>query len=246
LEPISFTGARLAPGERILRSMRVEDLARYRFFAERAAGTVLDHGCGAGEGAASLAAAGLRVIAVDEDGSALRYAAAAFAGPRFVRMDGERLALADECVDAVISVEVVEHVPNPAVYLAEARRVLRPGGLLVLTTPNQLRGSPTPGSLWPEHLREYRPAELERLLRASFESVQLWGQSIPLYEAHSLRRLVRRLAPFVKPILPRALRVRALPMVQTAIKAEISLDEVRFSRDDIEDAPTLVAVCRRS
>ncbi|MFN8535816.1 MAG: hypothetical protein U0556_19940, partial [Dehalococcoidia bacterium] len=102
----------------------------------------------------------------------------------------------------------------------------------------------TPGSLWPEHLREYSPDELERLLGVVFGEVEIWGQSIPLYEAHPVRRLVRRLAPLVKPILPRFLRVRALPAVQTAIRAEIALDHVEFSQSDVEDRPTLVAVCR--
>ncbi|MCS6800716.1 MAG: class I SAM-dependent methyltransferase [Chloroflexota bacterium] len=239
-----FTGARLVPTDPILRPMRVEALARYRFFADRVqSGTVLDLGCGAGEGAQSLAE-GRRVIAVDEDGATLRAARRRYPGPDFIRMDAEQLAFADGSFDGVISVEVIEHVAHPERYLAEIRRVLKPGGVVVLTTPNRLRSSPTPGSRWPEHRREYRPEELRSLLRAQFREVELWGQSVPLYERHPARRLVRLLAPFVKPVLPRALRVRALPTLQYAIRADLTLEEIEISRDQIDDRPTLVAVCQ--
>ncbi|GIW06778.1 MAG: hypothetical protein KatS3mg060_1583 [Dehalococcoidia bacterium] len=241
---LRFTGARLVPDERVLRPMRIEDLARYRFFAERVpAGVVLDLGCGAGEGAASLAD-GRRVVAVDEDREALAFARSRFPSPFFVQLDGEWLAFADASFDGVISVEVIEHVQNPERYLDEARRVLKPGGVFVLTTPNRLRSSPTPGSRWPEHLREYSPDELSRLLRGRFGDVELWGQSIPLYERHPVRRLVRFVAPLVKPVLPRPLRVRALPALQYTIRAEINLEDVVISRDSVAEQPTLVAVCR--
>jgi SAM-dependent methyltransferase len=241
---VQFTGARLVPTDRILQPMRVEDLARYRFFAERVqGGLVLDLGCGVGEGAQSLVA-GRRVIAVDHDGVALHFARRHYPLPAFACMDAERLAFADACFDGVISVEVIEHVAQPERYLAEVRRVLKPDGTFVLTTPNRLRSSPTPGSRWPEHRREYRPDELDRLLRSQFAEVELWGQSIPLYERHPARRLARAIAPLIKPILPRPLRVRALPTLQYAIRAEIALTDIQISRDHLDEQPTLVAVCQ--
>lgn len=239
-----FTGARLVPTDPILKPMRIEDLARYQFFAQRVeGGLVLDLGCGVGEGAASLIA-GRRVIAVDHDGAALDFARRHFPAPQFACMDAERLAFKDDCFDGIISVEVIEHVDHPERYLSEVRRILKPTGIFVLTTPNRLRSSPTPGSRWPEHQREYRPDELDRLLRSQFAQVELWGQSIPLYERHPARRLARAIAPLIKPILPRSLRVRALPTLQYAIRADIQLEDIEMSRDHLDQHPTLVAVCR--
>jgi SAM-dependent methyltransferase len=241
---LPFTGVRLVPGEAILRPLRVEALARYRFFAVRVpAGRVLDLGCGAGEGAAALAGE-RRVLAVDADVGALAFARRYFPGPAYAAMDAEQLALADACLDGVISVEVIEHLAHPERYLAEVGRVLKAEGVFVLTTPNRLRSSPTPGSRWPEHRREYRPAELATLLARYFARVELWGQAIPLYERHPLRRVVRLLAPVVKPVLPRPLRVRALPLVQATIRADINLEDVVFQCEQVAELPTLVAVCR--
>ncbi|HEV2776093.1 MAG TPA: class I SAM-dependent methyltransferase [Solirubrobacteraceae bacterium] len=98
---------------------------------------VLDIGCGAGEFSAALAAAGAQPIGVDVAAEALRRAA--------VRMpaldlrlwrDGEPLPLDDASVDVVWAGEVIEHVADVAPWLSELRRVLRPRGTLLLTTPH--------------------------------------------------------------------------------------------------------------
>jgi 2-polyprenyl-3-methyl-5-hydroxy-6-metoxy-1,4-benzoquinol methylase len=243
-----FTGERLVPGDALLRPMRVENLARFEFFRQRAAGPrTLDVGCGAGEGTAYLSRqTDWQVIGLDHDGATLKAAASASRDSRaqFFQGDACRLSFAERQFDSIISVEVIEHLSNPQDFLAEVRRVLRPGGLFVLTTPNRLRSSPTPGSLWPAHVREYSPAELESLLRPYFDTVRLWAQYVPVYEAHALRRLVRRLAPMAKPWLPQWLRIRALPGVQWLIKPQLEINDVRFTRDDVAAWSTLVAECR--
>jgi 2-polyprenyl-3-methyl-5-hydroxy-6-metoxy-1,4-benzoquinol methylase len=121
------------------------DLAPGRFairchflLANVAAGdAVLDLGCGAGEFCAALAEAGAQPIGVDVAAEALRRAAA-HAGLLDLRLweAGEPLPADDVSVDVVWAGEVIEHVVDVAPWLSEIRRVLRPGGTLLLTTPH--------------------------------------------------------------------------------------------------------------
>ena len=104
--------------------------------------SVLDLGCGAGEFSAELLGAGAAPIAVDVAGEALRRAREGVPGldARLWR-SGEPLPVEDAGADAVWAGEVIEHVADVAPWLSEARRVLRPGGTLLLTTPDHGPGT---------------------------------------------------------------------------------------------------------
>jgi arsenite methyltransferase len=103
-------------------------------------GIALDVGCGTGSVTASLARAagpdGL-ALGVDISEPMLARAVRAEAGPQigFLRADAQRLPLRDETVDAVISVAVLQLLPDPAAALAEMVRVLRLGGRLAVMVP---------------------------------------------------------------------------------------------------------------
>jgi ubiquinone/menaquinone biosynthesis C-methylase UbiE len=102
--------------------------------------TVLDLGAGAGEFSAALRAAGATPIAVDVAAEALRRARARVPGLDARRWaDGEPLPAEDTSADVVWAGEVIEHVVDVAPWLSEVRRVLRPGGTLLLTTPDHGR-----------------------------------------------------------------------------------------------------------
>ncbi|WP_369217434.1 class I SAM-dependent methyltransferase [Streptomyces flavofungini] len=164
------------------------------------AATVLDVGCGDGTAAATAAPllAGHRVIGVDWSQDALKRAHAHL--PDVVRgelTDGG-LPFADGAADAVLFSEVIEHLVDPDGALDELRRVLRPGGHLMLSTPNlaawynrglllagvqpvfsevSLRGiHGRPGTEVVGHLRLYTARALRGFVAASgFEVVRLSG-----------------------------------------------------------------------
>jgi arsenite methyltransferase len=111
-------------------------------------GVALDVGSGPGSVTAALAEAapdGL-AIGVDISEPMLARAVRNHAGPRtgFVRADAQRLPLRGETVDAVVSIAVLQLIPDPAATLAEIARVLRPGGRLALMVPT----AGAAGPLW--------------------------------------------------------------------------------------------------
>jgi 2-polyprenyl-6-hydroxyphenyl methylase / 3-demethylubiquinone-9 3-methyltransferase len=100
--------------------------------ASREGAVLVDLGCGAGLLAPHVAGRGYRHIGVDMSPSALRQAGEH--GVHGVRGDVLAVPLADACADVVTAGEILEHVPDLRGAVAEACRVLRPGGLLVIDT----------------------------------------------------------------------------------------------------------------
>lgn len=130
--------------------------------------TVLEAGCGEGYGADLLAAAGATVVGLDYDRTTAAYVARRYPRVHVARANLVSLPLAAASVDAVVSLQVIEHLWDQPGFLRECRRVLRPGGELAVSTPNRLTFSPgrdTP--LNPFHTRELAPTELADLTRRS-------------------------------------------------------------------------------
>ncbi|MBK7951397.1 MAG: class I SAM-dependent methyltransferase [Deltaproteobacteria bacterium] len=211
-----MTGERLDDASALYRADLERHRAAYRFAQARIRGgeggggqwaggsVLLDLGCGTGYGAAELAAGGLRVIGLDRVRPAAR---ARGAGADFVVGDLTRLPFADASVEAVVSFQVIEHFADPRPYLAELARILAPGGLLLVSTPNRLQSDGEN----PYHLHEYEAAELAALLAVHFEQVELRGVhavgAAARHQAARLRQIRRltRLDPFgLRRILPRS------------------------------------------
>jgi ubiquinone/menaquinone biosynthesis C-methylase UbiE len=150
---------------------------------------VLDVGCGPDPGAGTLLGArpGTRVVALDIGLGTVRLARAkaALAGVELlcVVADAEHLPFREGTVDAAVCDDTIEHLPDDARGMAELARVVRPGGRVVVATPNRwsaqvlarrardLRaGRRRPASAYyaaESHLREYTWPQLERLARAA-------------------------------------------------------------------------------
>ena len=76
----------------------------------------------------------------------------------------------DDAFDCIVAVEVLEHVTEDSVFVAEARRVLNPGGIFLMTTPN---GDFIPNVGNPDHKRHYTRNQLSSLLSEYFEEVEV-------------------------------------------------------------------------
>jgi ubiquinone/menaquinone biosynthesis C-methylase UbiE len=155
-----------------------EHRARYRFAGTflTPGGRVLDVACGSGFGLEMLASFGARPVGVDYAASALREIKQRLPTARLVCADAARLPLGSASIDLVVSFETIEHVPDACALVRELRRVLKPGGRLVLSTPNRAFGPIERHTANRFHVREFTAAELREMLLDCFKHVELYGQ----------------------------------------------------------------------
>jgi SAM-dependent methyltransferase len=141
----------------------------YRFAEQFAAGKdVLDVGCGTGYGTALLGKTAHSATGIDISKQALRWARKQYPQVQFLEMNVERMEFSDASFDFVFSSENFEHLHDHAQHLAEVRRVLRPGGLFFLGTPNP---EMYVGVHNRYHTHEFTFSELDAVLRRVFATV---------------------------------------------------------------------------
>lgn len=161
-------------------------------FEKEKRGTVLDIGCGNGDYAYNLQKMGFDVLAGDMDVERFQYKEKI----KFQKCNvTEKLPFADNSFDFIVFAEVVEHLMNPYDVIKELNRILKPGGKLVLSTPNilnlksrvrflmegcweyfreiPLEHSKNPKEvIWNLHLIPWRYHELEYLLHYSHLEIE--------------------------------------------------------------------------
>ena len=179
----------------------------YRF-AERFVknAKVLDVGCGCGYGNDFFVKAQAeRAVGIDYSWQAVRYAKERFASrnSHFLVMDAANLGFCDNYFDAVLSIENLEHVKDHEGSLREIRRILKPGGMLMLQTPNKEATSPDsekPGNEF--HVKEFYFEELKPLLNKYFENVLIFENSKKIENDTGRMRQEARLRTGNNGILP--------------------------------------------
>ena len=165
---MEFTGERVIPGQTDPDLLN-EHIARYRFAEGLVGGrSVLDAGCGVGYGAEILARKAARVYAVDLALEPVAAGARDYRGVRFSQGSCTRLPFRDASLDVVVAFEVIEHLEDWRGLLAESRRVLRPDGQLLVSTPNRLYYSETRPEPNPYHVHEFEYTEFRAELEAIF------------------------------------------------------------------------------
>ncbi|MGH3813108.1 MAG: class I SAM-dependent methyltransferase [Pseudonocardiaceae bacterium] len=147
-----------------------------RLLLEAGAVRVLDIGCGDGALAATAAGSPLQVIGIDAAAAMVR--AAHRHGPT-MRAEVTALAVADAAVDAVVAVNVLDHLDRPELGLREARRVLRPDGLFVAGTISRA-DSPELAPIWQPAPTPFDTEDAPGLVAATFGSVETQPWDAPL------------------------------------------------------------------
>jgi SAM-dependent methyltransferase len=185
--PLELTGERTLPDVPAENYWYRRHLAVYEWIAARVAGgVVLDMACGEGYGSAVLAGAAASVVGVDGNPQAHEHARLKYTRPGLSFAWGAVETFGESgSFDAVVFLQTIEHVVDPSAVLAHFRSLLRPGGVVYVSTPNLLTLAP-PGAAKsdnPWHVREYRVEEFEALCRGAFSDVQILG----LFHARKLR-----------------------------------------------------------
>lgn len=214
-------------------------------------GKVLDLGCGVGHSYELLAPR--ETVGVD-------LAPEALAGQRreTVVADMRALPFPDRSFAAVLSVQSIEHVPDAERALAEARRVLAPGGTAVFVTPNRLTFARADEIIDPYHYVEYDADELRDLCRRFFDGVEMYGLfGSPRYlavvadEKRRLDALLRKDPLRLRRLVPRRARQRLYDWRLSRERVEATPEQAAIGPEDFElrpgpldEALDVVAVCR--
>jgi SAM-dependent methyltransferase len=215
-------------------------------------GRVLDVGCGIGHSYELLAPR--ETVGLDVDPEVL------VGQDRETRAgDMRALPFGDDSFASVLSVQAIEHVPDPELAIAEARRVLRPGGVAVFVTPNRLTFG-LPGEIVdPYHYVEFSPIELVALCATSFGEVNLCGlfgsrryRTCVEAERDQLRRVLRWDPLRLRRGLPRSMRkavydwgLRRSRRIADPRAGLIGVEDFELGDEAMGEALDLVAVCRR-
>lgn len=175
---IDFTGERFVPTES--GEIRYEHMHRYTWVASFCTDKdVLDIACGEGYGSALLAKRARSVIGVDISDEAIAHARKTYPNQlnlRYEQGSATAVPMDSASVDVVISFETVEHLSEQSEMLAELRRILRPDGLLIISSPNKKVYSEDRNYVNEFHVKELYFDEFDSLLRQQFSAVHYLGQ----------------------------------------------------------------------
>ncbi len=160
-----------------------EHLGRYHFALGflKESDVVVDAACGSGYGSDILAEKAGKVIALDSSDHAIQYARENYPKENIVfeKADlGKEVALPDNSVDVVVSFETLEHVLDQDKMLVEFKRILKPSGKLIISTPDRDILSGGLESDNPFHLKELNKKEFLSLIGKHFTLEGLYGQGI--------------------------------------------------------------------
>lgn len=226
--------------------------ARYKF-AEKFVKNriVLDAGCGTGYGTAYLSRWADKIVGLDISSQAIDYARSHFQREnlRYQIMDCSMMALPERFFGVVCAFELIEHIPDYKKFLQEIQRVSKPGGVILISTPNKLL---SPGQN-PHHIKEFTPREFKDLLWQYFPEVKIYGQKASrrakeAFYGTSLKRFLARL-DFLRwhDLIPRRIYRVLSRIFGFAMEEDLTVEDYSsFSQSELEKAENLLAVCKKT
>jgi SAM-dependent methyltransferase len=177
-------------GERYVPQLRgtiaLEHLHRYAYASEYVKGkVVLDIASGEGYGSDMLSRIAKHVYGVDIDEESVRHAQAKYQAKNLKYIIGSctEIPLPDASVDVVVSFETIEHITDHDRMMCEVKRVLRPGGSLIISSPEKSVYDNINEQPNPFHLKELSGNEFQELLSRHFKHIALLGQRVILGSA---------------------------------------------------------------
>lgn len=144
---------------------------------------VLDIACGEGYGSNLLSIYAEEVIGIDISKEAIERASSKYIKKnlQFISGTATDIPVKESAVfDTVVSFETIEHLPEPdqKYFLKEVKRVLKPEGVLIVSTPNRLTYSEIPKYRNEYHIKEFYIAEFNEFLNNLFKNVRILGQKV--------------------------------------------------------------------
>jgi SAM-dependent methyltransferase len=245
---LTLTGERTVPGLDVENYWFRRHEVVYQRLAQRCADLdVLEAGCGEGYGADLIAGVARRVTALDYDETTVAHVRARYPRVEIMHANLSELPLADASVDVVVNFQVIEHLWDQARFVRECARVLRPSGLLMVSTPNRITFSPgrdTP--LNPFHTRELNADELTQLLvNAGFAMDGVYG----VFHGPRLAEMdARHGGSIIDAQIARAIADEPWPAELLADVASVTsadFDVFEANARDINDSLDLVAIAVR-
>ena len=204
--------------------------------------TVLDIARGSGHGTHYFAPFVKKIIGADRSSEAIEYARRRYAHPNisFEVMDACNMNFPDHTFDVVCSFETIEHVEQVETYLREVVRVLKNGGIYLVSTPCVTKTTGNPKN--PFHFQEWSPSDFRRLLSLYFDSIQLFGQK---RKESIFHRVLRKLDPWnlhAKIHAPRFTNTLSR-MTGTTGFSEMDLNDFDLLEEDFKGADYIIGLC---
>lgn len=179
LTDLAWTGERYVT--QIRGDIALEHLHRYAYASEYVEGkVVLDIASGEGYGSEMLSRTASHVYGVDIDQGAINHAKAKYNSKKLTFEVGTctEIPLEGESVDVVVSFETIEHITDHEQMMSEVKRVLRPGGTLIISSPERHEYSEIHQHQNPFHLKELDEKEFLNLLKKHFNHTGYLAQRV--------------------------------------------------------------------